>query len=238
MRMKLRRLVAMGPRILESEAVGFHKQLVVAVMMRVEDVHMVLEQVAVVVNCSEFREVAENDELVLVVVGESYSELGVVEGNCSELVEVVVKVMVVASGELVEEVMAKVVAANALHMVVVKVVEVVLYMEVEEVVVVLYKEVGMVEVVNGLGEVENIQALEVVAVINRDKLVVGVNVEEGAVSEAVEVVNVAVVVVSVVVEVVNYSSMVLVGVGRTGVAVGVVNLVVVVEVVGSGHNME
>lgn len=235
--MKLRRLVAMGPRILESEAVGFHKQLVVAVMMRVEDVHMVLEQVAVevVVNCSEFREVAENDELVLVVVGESYSELGVVEGNCSELVEVVVKVMVVASGELVEEVMAKVVAANALHMVVV---EVVLYMEVEEEVVVLYKEVGMVEVVNGLGEVENIKALEVVAVINRDKLVVGVNVEEGAVSEAVEVVNVAVVVVSVVVEVVNYSSMVLVGVGRTGVAVGVVNLVVVVEVVGSGHNME
>lgn len=233
--MKLRRLVAMGPRILESEAVGFHKQLVVAVMMRVEDVHMVLEQVAVVVNCSEFREVAENDELVLVVVGESYSELGVVEGNCSELVEVVVKVMVVASGELVEEVMAKVVAANALHMVVV---EVVLYMEVEEVVVVLYKEVGMVEVVNGLGEVENIKALEVVGVINRDKLVVGVNVEEGAVSEAVEVVNVAVVVVSVVVEVVNYSSMVLVGVGRTGVAVGVVNLVVVVEVVGSGHNME
>lgn len=237
--MKLRRLVAMGPRKLESEAVGFHKQLVVAVMMQVEDVHMVLEQVAVVVNCSEFREVAENDELVLVVVGESYSELGVVEGNCSELVEVVVKVMGVASGELVEVVMAKVVAANALHMVVVvKVVEVVLYMEVEEEVVVLYKEVGMVEVVNGLGEVENIQALEVVAVINRDKLVVGVNVEEGAVSEAVEVVNVAVVVVSVVVEVVNYSSMVLVGVGRTEVAVGVVNLVVVVEVVGSGHNME
>lgn len=227
MRMKLRRLVAMGPRILESEAVGFHKQLVVAVMKRVEDVHMELERVAVVVNCSEFRVVVENDELVLVVV-ESYSELGVgvemvVEGNCSELVEVVVKVMVVASGELVEEVMAKVV-------------EVVLYKEVEEVVVVLYKEVGMVEVVNGLEEVENIQALEVVAVINRDKLVVGENVEEGVVSEAVEVANVEVVVVSVVVEVVNYSSMVLVGVGRTGVAVGVVNLVV--EAVVSGHNME
>lgn len=224
MRMKLRRLVAMGPRILESEAVGFHKQLVVAVMKRVEDVHMELERVAVVVNCSEFRVVVENDELVLVVVVESYSELGVgvemvVEGNCSELVEVVVKVMVVASGELVEEVMAKVV-------------EVVLYKEVEEVVVVLYKEVGMVEVVNGLEEVENIQALEVVAVINRDKLVVGENVEEGVVSEAVEVV----VVVSVVVEVVNYSSMVLVGVGRTEVAVGVVNLVV--EAVVSGHNME
>ena len=227
MRMKLRRLVAMGPRILESEAVGFHKQLVVAVMKRVEDVHMELERVAVVVNCSEFRVVVENDELVLVVV-ESYSELGVgvemvVEGNCSELVEVVVKVMVVASGELVEEVMAKVV-------------EVVLYKEVEEAVVVLYKEVGMVEVVNGLEEVENIQALEVVAVINRDKLVVGENVEEGVVSEAVEVANVEVVVVSVVVEVVNYSSMVLVGVGRTGVAVGVVNLVV--EAVVSGHNME
>ena len=215
--MKLRRLVAMGPRILESEAVGFHKQLVVAVMKRVEDVHMELERVAVVVNCSEFR-----------VVVESYSELGVgvemvVEGNCSELVEVVVKVMVVASGELVEEVMAKVV-------------EVVLYKEVEEAVVVLYKEVGMVEVVNGLEEVENIQALEVVAVINRDKLVVGENVEEGVVSEAVEVANVEVVVVSVVVEVVNYSSMVLVGVGRTEVAVGVVNLVV--EAVVSGHNME
>ena len=214
--MKLRRLVAMGPRILESEAVGFHKQLVVAVMKRVEDVHMELERVAVVVNCSEFRVVVENDELVLVVV-ESYSELGVgvemvVEGNCSELVEVVVKVMVVASGELVEEVMAKVVE------------------------VVLYKEVGMVEVVNGLEEVENIQALEVVAVINRDKLVVGENVEEGVVSEAVEVANVEVVVVSVVVEVVNYSSMVLVGVGRTEVAVGVVNLVV--EAVVSGHNME
>lgn len=229
MRMKLRRLVAMGPRILESEAVGFHKQLVVAVMKRVEDVHMELERVAVVVNCSEFRVVVENDELVLVlVVVESYSELGVgvemvVEGNCSELVEVVVKVMVVASGELVEEVMAKVV-------------EVVLYKEVEEVVVVLYKEVGMVEVVNGLEEVENIQALEVVAVINRDKLVVGENVEEGVVSEAVEVANVEVVVVSVVVEVVNYSSMVLVGVGRTEVAVGVVNLVV--EAVVSGHNME
>lgn len=227
--MKLRRLVAMGPRILESEAVGFHKQLVVAVMKRVEDVHMELERVAVVVNCSEFRVVVENDELVLVVVVvESYSELGVgvemvVEGNCSELVEVVVKVMVVASGELVEEVMAKVV-------------EVVLYKEVEEVVVVLYKEVGMVEVVNGLGEVENIQALEAAAVINRDKLVVGENVEEGVVSEAVEVANVEVVVVSVVVEVVNYSSMVLVGVGRTGVAVGVVNLVV--EAVVSGHNME
>lgn len=226
--MKLRRLVAMGPRILESEAVGFHKQLVVAVMKRVEDVHMELERVAVVVNCSEFRVVVENDELVLVVVVESYSELGVgvemvVEGNCSELVEVVVKVMVVASGELVEEVMAKVV-------------EVVLYKEVEEVVVVLYKEVGMVEVVNGLEEVENIQALEVVAVINRDKLVVGENVEEGVVSEAVEVANVEVVVVSVVVEVVNYSSMVLVGVGRTEVAVGVVNLVV--EAVVSGHNME
>ena len=226
--MKLRRLVAMGPRILESEAVGFRKQLVVAVMKRVEDVHMELERVAVVVNCSEFRVVVENDELVLVVVVESYSELGVgvemvVEGNCSELVEVVVKVMVVASGELVEEVMAKVV-------------EVVLYKEVEEVVVVLYKEVGMVEVVNGLEEVENIQALEVVAVINRDKLVVGENVEEGVVSEAVEVANVEVVVVSVVVEVVNYSSMVLVGVGRTGVAVGVVNLVV--EAVVSGHNME
>ena len=226
--MKLRRLVAMGPRILESEAVGFHKQLVVAVMKRVEDVHMELERVAVVVNCSEFRVVVENDELVLVVVVESYSELGVgvemvVEGNCSELVEVVVKVMVVASGELVEEVMAKVV-------------EVVLYKEVEEAVVVLYKEVGMVEVVNGLEEVENIQALEVVAVINRDKLVVGENVEEGVVSEAVEVANVEVVVVSVVVEVVNYSSMVLVGVGRTEVAVGVVNLVV--EAVVSGHNME
>ena len=227
--MKLRRLVAMGPRILESEAVGFHKQLVAAVMKRVEDVHMELERVAVVVNCSEFRVVVENDELVLVlVVVESYSELGVgvemvVEGNCSELVEVVVKVMVVASGELVEEVMAKVV-------------EVVLYKEVEEVVVVLYKEVGMVEVVNGLEEVENIQALEVVAVINRDKLVVGENVEEGVVSEAVEVANVEVVVVSVVVEVVNYSSMVLVGVGRTEVAVGVVNLVV--EAVVSGHNME
>ena len=227
--MKLRRLVAMGPRILESEAVGFHKQLVVAVMKRVEDVHMELERVAVVVNCSEFRVVVENDELVLVVVVvESYSELGVgvemvVEGNCSELVEVVVKVMVVASGELVEEVMAKVV-------------EVVLYKEVEEVVVVLYKEVGMVEVVNGLEEVENIQALEAAAVINRDKLVVGENVEEGVVSEAVEVANVEVVVVSVVVEVVNYSSMVLVGVGRTGVAVGVVNLVV--EAVVSGHNME
>ena len=227
--MKLRRLVAMGPRILESEAVGFHKQLVVAVMKRVEDVHMELERVAVVVNCSEFRVVVENDELVLVVVVESYSELAVgvemvVEGNCSELVEVVVKVMVVASGELVEEVMAKVV-------------EVVLYKEVEEVVVVLYKEVGMVEVVNGLEEVENIQALEVVAVINRDKLVVGENVEEGVVSEAVEVANVEVVVVSVVVEVVNYSSMVLEGVGRTEVAVvGVVNLVV--EAVVSGHSME
>lgn len=234
MRMKLRRLVAMAPRILESEAVGFHKQLVVAVMKRVEDVHMVLEPVAVVVNCSEFRVAVENDELVLVVVvGESYSKLGVVvEGNCSELVEVVVKVMMVASSELVEEVVA-----NALHMVVVvKVVGVVLYKEVEEVVVVLYKEVGMVEVVNGLGEVENIQALEVVAVINRDKLVVGENVEEGAVSEAVEVANVEVAVVSVAVEVVNYSSMVLVGVGRTEVAAGVVNLVV--EAVVSGHNME
>ncbi len=69
-------------------------------------------------------------------------------------------------------------------------------------------EVEMVVVVNGLGEVVNIQALEAAAVIDRDKLVVVVNVEVGAVSEVVAVVNVEVEVVNVVVEVVNYSSMV------------------------------
>jgi hypothetical protein len=164
--------------------------------------------------------------ILVVVVEESYSELEVgvemvmvvvgngilVEVEKCILVEVVgVKEMVVASDELVVEVMAKVAVVDALRMVVVVEVEeegeVVLY-KVVVVVGVLYKEVGMVEVVNGLGEVVNIQALEAVAVIDRDKLVVVVNVEVGAVSEVVAVVNVEVEVVNVVVEVVNYSSMV------------------------------
>lgn len=71
------------------------------------------------------------------------------------MVGVGVKVMEVASNELVAVVMAMavvVVAANTLHMVVV------------EVGAVLYKEV-----VNRLGEVENRQELEAVVVISRDK---------------------------------------------------------------------
>lgn len=143
MRMKLQRLVAMGPHIQEWEVVGLHKHM--------EEVTLV-----VVENCSVQPVVAVNGG------GPEVEEVTRI------LVAVVVMEMVAASDG------REVAAVRTQYMVVVMavVVEVVGVVQCMEVVVgaVLYKEVWM-------GEVGNGQAVEV-EVMNKDKLVVVVNLAE------------------------------------------------------------
>lgn len=145
MRMKLQRLVAMGPHIQEWEVVGLHKHM--------EEVTLV-----VVENCSVQPVVAVNGG------GPELEEVTRI------LVAVVVMEMVAASDG--REVAAAVRTQYMVVVMAVVVVEVVGVVQCMEVVVgaVLYKEVWM-------GEVGTGQAVEV-EVMNKDKLVVVVNLAE------------------------------------------------------------
>lgn len=142
--MRLQTLVAMAPHILVLEAAGFHKQLVVVVVIEmavVEGSHMELEvEVMVgVANCNELVVVVANCNELEVVVEVNDKLVG---AEHKLLVEVVVVAMAGAYNELAVEVKAMEVGANILHTVVVREGEVV-----------LYKVVGMEVVVNGLAEV-------------------------------------------------------------------------------------